>query len=78
VRDTSRDSFTPARTYPRATSPPIAHWVRSYSGVLVVGAHPVRDPDLVNQTNASTSPNNACAVTSGPAPGPWITSGCVL
>ena len=27
---------------------------------------------------ASTSPSSACAVISGPAPGPWITSGWVL
>lgn len=30
------------------------------------------------QPSDRTSPSSACAVTSGPAPGPWITSGCVL
>ena len=29
----------------------------------------------VRSRNASTSASNACAVTSGPAPAPWITSG---
>lgn len=35
-------------------------------------------PSHEAQPSASTSPSSACAVTSGPAPGPWITSGWVL
>ena len=47
----------------------------SYSVWILGRDEPQANPNL-RQASASTSPSNACAVTSGPAPGPWITSGC--